>query len=199
MCFDDGWAGAVRCAAPLLRQRGIPAFFFVTTAFLGRTFFATPEDLRQLDPLFFTIGSHGSTHRMLSSLSTDQIRSELVESKRRLEEILSRPVTCLSVPGGAVDSRVVDIAQEVGYSEVFTSAIGVNPTRHGRFGIARVAVTKATSAEMVARWLLFRLGRERLRKAILAVPKKILGMSAYSKLRRVLMGEALGYDHLFEP
>src|SRR2546422_2936564 len=155
--------------------------------------------------VFFFFSSRRRHTRCSRDWSSDvcssdlQIRAELVESKRRLEEILGRPVTCLSVPGGAVDSRVVDIAQEVGYSEVFTSAIGVNPTRHGRFGIARVAVTKATSAEMVARWLLFRLGRERLRKAILAVPKKILGMSTYSKLRRVLMGEAVGYDHLFEP
>jgi peptidoglycan/xylan/chitin deacetylase (PgdA/CDA1 family) len=199
VCFDDGWGGAVQRAAPLLERRAIPAIFFVTTAFVGRKFFASAGDLRRLDPLLFAVGSHGATHRMLSSLSASEIRTELGESKARLEDMMGVPVVSLSIPGGAVDGRVVAIARDLGYTEVFTSAIGVNPTRSGRYGIARLGVVQTTSPATLERWLTFRLGRERFRKAALAVPKKLLGMRNYSKLRRVLFGEGGADERLFEP
>jgi len=197
--FDDGWEGAVTRAAARLGERAIPAFIFVTTDFIGRRFFARPEQLRRLDPGLVTVGSHGVSHRMLSSLTSDGIRRELRESRRRLEDILGRPVECLSVPGGAVDRQVVRIAQEVGYTTVFTSAVGVNPTSSGRWGVARVSVMGTTTPETLRRWLAFRLYPERLRSGVLAVPKRLLGMRTYAKLRRVLLGEAIGYDHVFEP
>ena len=174
--FDDGWEGAVTRAAARLGERAIPAFIFVTTDFIGRRFFARPEQLRRLDPGLVTVGSHGVSHRMLSSLTSDGIRRELRESRRRLEDILGRPVECLSVPGGAV-----------------------NPTSSGRWGVARVSVMGTTTPETLRRWLAFRLYPERLRSGVLAVPKRLLGMRTYAKLRRVLLGEAIGYDHVFEP
>ncbi len=119
LCFDDGWRGAVECAAPALAERGMAAFFFVTTDFVGRRFFVSPDALRRLDPSLFTIGSHGVTHRMLSSLSSDDIQAELADSRSWLEDLLGRPVTCLSVPGGATDRRVLDIAA-VAYGRLAT-------------------------------------------------------------------------------
>lgn len=199
LCFDDGWRGAVECAAPALAQRGMPAFFFVTTDFVGRRFFVSPDALRRLDPSLFTIGSHGVTHRMLSSLSSDDIHAELADSRSWLEDLLGRPVTALSVPGGATDRRVLDIAAAVGYEHVFTSALGINPTANGRCGIARIGVRQNTSPTALRRWLTGDLRREGARAALLAVPKRVLGMRTYSRLRRLLLGEAIGRDHVFEP
>jgi peptidoglycan/xylan/chitin deacetylase (PgdA/CDA1 family) len=199
LCFDDGWRGAFECAAPALAQRGMPAFFFVTTDFVGRRFFASSDALRRLDPSLFTIGSHGVTHRMLSALSSDDIHAELADSRNRLEDLLGRPVTCLSVPGGATDSRVLDIAATVGYEHVFTSALGMNPTADGRRGIARIGVRRDTNPTTLRRWLRGDLRREEARAAVLAVPKRLLGMRTYSRLRRLLLGEAIGREHVFEP
>ncbi len=199
VCFDDGWEGAVRRAAPALQQAAMPALFFVTTGFLGRKFFATTRDLRQLDAALFTVGSHGATHRMLSSLSPALIKQELGDSKQQLEDVLGRRVTSLSIPGGAVDARVIAIACELGYTEVFTSTIGVNPTSSGRYDIARLGVTRATSLTTLRRWLSFHLEDEWWRKAVLDVPKRLLGMRTYSRLRRVLLGEVGADEHFFEP
>src|SRR5206468_9705092 len=92
LSFDDGWRGAVELAAPVLAERNLPAFFFITTQFVGRSLFATSGALNRLDPRLFTIGSHGVTHRMMSSLSSSEIRRELVESKVQLEALLGRAV-----------------------------------------------------------------------------------------------------------
>jgi peptidoglycan/xylan/chitin deacetylase (PgdA/CDA1 family) len=199
LCFDDGWSGAVECAAPALAERGMAAFFFITTGFLGRRFFAAADAVRRLDPSLFTIGSHGVTHRMLSDLSSDDIRAELADSRRRLEDLVGRPVTCLSVPGGAMDGRVLEIAAAAGYGYIFTSALGMNPTRDGRRGIARIGVKHDTDPATLRRWLAGDLRREQARSALLAVPKRLLGMRTYSRLRRLLLGEAIGREHVFEP
>lgn len=198
VCFDDGWRGAVTNGASMLQQLDVPAFFFITTAFIGRKYFANRADLRHLNSRLFTIGSHGKTHRMLSSLSAAEVRRELGDSRKELQDLLGVSIDTVSIPGGAVNARVRDIAREVGYTDVFTSTVGVNPTARGRFDIARIGVTRATSDATFARWLDFRLGREWWRKAALGLPKKVLGMHTYSKLRRVLLGER-EHEHHFEP
>ncbi|HEY3280090.1 MAG TPA: polysaccharide deacetylase family protein [Gemmatimonadales bacterium] len=197
--FDDGWRGAVECAAPILAQRRMAAFFFVTTGLIGRRFFAAAHEWRRLDPSLFTIGSHGVTHRMLSGLSSEDLRAELSDSRRRLEGLLGRPVHCLSVPGGAMDRRALDAAEAAGYDHIFTSALGMNPAPPGRRGIARIGVRGATDLATLRRWLAGDLRRERARAALLAVPKRLLGMRTYAKVRRVLLGEAVGREHFFEP
>ena len=199
LCFDDGWNGAVECAAPALAERRLPAFFFITTGLIGRRFFACAAALRRLDPLLFTVGSHGVTHRMLSGLRPDDIRAELCDSRRALEDLLGRPVACLSVPGGAVSRLVVEIAEEAGYTSIFTSAIGMNPTTAGYRCIARIGVRRGTDPATLQRWVSGDLRRERVRATLLGVPKRLLGARAYSKLRRVLLGEAFGREHFFEP
>jgi peptidoglycan/xylan/chitin deacetylase (PgdA/CDA1 family) len=199
LCFDDGWRGAVERAAAALAELGLPAFFFITTELVGRPLFAAPGDLRRLPPGLFTVGSHGVTHRMLSSLRPAEIRRELAESRARLEDLLGRPVTALSLPGGAADRRVVGLAEEAGYREIFTSAVGLNPTALGRRSIARIAVRRSTDDVTLRRWLAFQLGRERLLAGALAVPKRLLGMRAYARLRRLLLGEGSGHRHVFEP
>jgi len=199
LCFDDGWNGAVECAAPVLAERRLPAFFFITTGLVGRRFFAGAAALRRLDPLLFTVGSHGVTHRMLSGLRPDDIRAELCDSRRALEDLLGRPVACLSVPGGAVSRRVVEIAEEAGYTSLFTSAIGMNPMPGGYRCIARIGVRRGTDPTTLQRWVSGDLRRERVRAALLDIPKRMLGARAYSKLRRVLLGDAFGREHFFEP
>jgi len=198
-CFDDGWRGAVTCAAPALAERGLAAFFFITTGFLGRQFFAGRNEVRALDPSLFTVGSHGVTHRMLSSLPPDDIVAELSDSRRSLEDLLGRRVSCLSIPGGAVDRRVLETAAAAGYDYIFTSNLGVNPAPSGRCGIARVGVRQSTDPDTLRRWLAGDFTRERARAALLGVPKRLLGARTYSRLRRVLLGEGTGREHFFEP
>jgi len=197
--FDDGWLWALDRGAAELAARSMPATFFITTGFLGRPFFATAANLKGLDPTLFTIGSHGSTHRMLSSLPPSDIRSELMDSKAVLEDITGRLVTALSIPGGAVDHRVVAIAAEVGYQAIFDSSIAVNPTAGGPHSIGRIGIDRLTSPERFTRWLRFDLRRERLRKAALSLPKRMLGMKAYSWTRRLLLGEFKRDQHFFKP
>ncbi|MDE2269396.1 MAG: polysaccharide deacetylase family protein [Thiomonas sp.] len=130
LTFDDGHASNAELALPLLKQRGLSALFFVTTDFIGqRPGFCTWDQVRQLAQQGMTVGGHGHTHRFLSDLPDDALKSELQQSHDRLENELQIPVRQMSFPGGRYDDRCLRLAQDVGYTVLHGSAIGTLSTR----------------------------------------------------------------------
>ncbi len=196
--FDDGWLGSLTVGADFLESKSIPAVYFITTNFIGMDYFANAKEIQQAHSRGFIIGSHGVTHRMLSSLDATEIKKELSESKKILEDIISDEVICFSLPGGAGDKRVYQIAEELGYQYIYTSEIAINPTRKGIRRIARVGLMDKTSDETIHRWSGFDVAKEWRKKAVLSVPKNLLGMKNYSKLRRLILGETKE-NHYFKP
>ncbi len=132
--FDDAFENLLENALPILDSLGIPATVFVVPGNLGRTpqwrispshpehkeRIMTVEQLRGICGENITIGSHTQTHPVLTELSAQQIRWELAESKRNLEEMLGRPVVDLALPHGECNDVVLDIARETGYKRVYT-------------------------------------------------------------------------------
>ena len=192
LTFDDGWADGVDAGGPILERYGCGALLFVTTDFLGKQRFLTRAALARLDPNVFHVGSHARTHRMLSQLGEAQIREELSESKKFLEDAVGYAVDTLSIPSGAVDARVRRIAAECGYAYVFDSEVRVNRPGESPLAIGRVAVMSGTSPAAFDRYLHHRVTRERLRRAALQAPKRVLGLRRYERLRRWLLGERRG-------
>lgn len=69
----------------------------------------------------FTIGSHTSTHALLTLESRDRVRQELSTSRKRLEQELGAPVWHFAYPDGRFDDVVVDSVAEAGYRFAYTS------------------------------------------------------------------------------
>jgi hypothetical protein len=126
---------------------------------------------------------------MLSLLSDADIRAELSDSKRILEDAAGYEVDCLSIPSGAVDERVRRIASECGYRLVFDSEPRVNRSDDSPLAIGRVPLMATTPLSAFRRYVSQRFARERLRRALLGVPKRLLGLRRYEMLRRQLLGE----------
>jgi peptidoglycan/xylan/chitin deacetylase (PgdA/CDA1 family) len=192
LTFDDGWFDGVHVGGPILERYGCRALLFVTTDFLGKPRFLSRADVGRLDPAVFHVGSHARTHRMLSQLSEAEIRAELSDSRKLLEDLVGYAVETLSIPSGAVDDRVRRIAAECGYAYLFDSSVRVNRRGDSAMAIGRVAVMRDTSPATLDRYLRQRLTRERLRRAALETPKRILGLRRYERVRRWLLGERRG-------
>lgn len=189
LTFDDGWKDAIEQGGPVLEQNRAQAIVFVTTDFIGRQHFLSPGDVSKLDPARFRVGSHARTHRMLSLLSEVEIRSELSDSKKLLEDLVGCEVDALSIPSGAVDRRVRRIATECGYRFAFDSEVRVNRRGDEPIAIARVPIMHNTPTATFQRYVCQRVGPERMRRAVLSAPKRLLGLRRYEKLRRRLLGE----------
>lgn len=189
LTFDDGWKDAVAQGGPVLEQSRAQAIVFITTDFIGRQHFLSAADVSKLDPARFRVGSHARSHRMLSLLSEAEIRSEVADSKKLLEDLAGYEIDALSIPSGAVDRRVRRIATECGYRFVFDSEVRVNRRGDGPTAIARVPIMHDTPTAAFRRYVRQRVGPERMRRAVLSAPKRLLGLRRYEKLRRRLLGE----------
>ena len=64
-------------------HHGVRAVFFV----VGDVGLRRPKSVREMSSRGHIIGSHGMTHRPLSSLAESEVRTELVESKAILEDL----------------------------------------------------------------------------------------------------------------
>ena len=125
--FDDGHASNLQLAAPLLLERNLSAYFFITSEFVGqRAHFLSPDELKELSLLpGMCIGSHGMTHRFFEDMSTEQSALELTDSRKALEGICGSACRSISFPGGRFSAGTLQQLRAAGYVQWFGSEIGI--------------------------------------------------------------------------
>jgi peptidoglycan/xylan/chitin deacetylase (PgdA/CDA1 family) len=187
--FDDGWLGAVDVAGPILEYYSCSALLFVTTDLVGNPHFVSQRMLQNLPKHVYHVGSHAKTHRMLNLMNEPDIHDELQYSKSFLEDTLGYEVDTLSIPGGAVDERIQNIAASLGYRFLFTSEILINTTHINPMQLGRIAVRATTTIRHFRRYLQHNVQREQRRRQIIRMAKHLLGPKFYEQLRCQLLGE----------
>jgi len=121
LTFDDGEMNNYETALPILQGSGFKAYFFIIVKRIGQEGYMGWKELKSLADVGMTIGSHGLTHEVLTNLKDEQIMGELKASKSSLEINLRVPVNCFSVPRGFCNEKIIRMAHEAGYTEVFIS------------------------------------------------------------------------------
>ncbi len=125
LTFDDGYESAYEYVFPLLKKYNYPAAFAIYTLNVGKNTgrdHVTWDQLREMavNPLV-TIMAHSVTHpNDLTVLPDDQLRTEVMESKRLLETQLGIPIPYFVYPAGKYDSRAEKLVQEAGYEAALT-------------------------------------------------------------------------------
>lgn len=188
LTFDDGCETDLITAAPILKELGFQATFYITVAFLGRRGFMSRQQLRELAETGAEIGCHSMTHPYLTDLPDGALQNEIAGAKKELEDVVGRSVDHFSCPGGRWDERVVQAARQAGYASVATSQIGLNSPQTDPFALRRVAVTQGVSlGEFQALCTGSGLWGKGLKNRGLALAKKLLGNGAYNRVRAVLL------------
>lgn len=125
--FDDGHRSNLEIAAPILRERGMPAYFFITSDFVGkRAGFMEASEIRQLaDMPGMCIGSHGVSHRFFDDLDERESHHELVTSRQQLASWTGRDCQSISFPGGRYNEQTLRQLQAAGYCQWFGSRTDV--------------------------------------------------------------------------
>lgn len=181
--FDDGCETDLIAAAPLLRKVHFNATFYLVAGFVGRPGFLSVDQIRELSNLGFEIGCHSMTHPWMSELTSEQLHSEVVEAKDRLEQMIGRSVDHFSCPGGRWSRAIAKLAQKTGYCSVATSYIGTNSSTSDRFRLARLPVMRGTSLGDFARLCcargFFKLSAQ---KATLSFVRSVVGNAIYTKV-----------------
>jgi peptidoglycan/xylan/chitin deacetylase (PgdA/CDA1 family) len=125
LSFDDGYLGHYTYVLPLLREYGYPGFFSIYTYKVGRDYGRpglTWDQVKEMaaDPLV-TIAAHSVNHPAdLRELSDQEVRQEVEDSKRELEEQLGIPIRYFTYPEGKYDERVAEIVKDAGFLAAVT-------------------------------------------------------------------------------
>jgi peptidoglycan/xylan/chitin deacetylase (PgdA/CDA1 family) len=133
--FDDAFRDSLYNALPEMEKKNIPVTVFVPTGCLGLSapwlsvdeyevhggIVMVKEELREMakNPLV-SLGSHCITHKALPSLNDAEAKEEIFRSKADLEKILGNEVMSLSFPHGAFETKILEWAQDAGYSHVYS-------------------------------------------------------------------------------
>lgn len=131
LTFDDGFAADLENLVPVLERTGAVATVFVVPGLYGRPHPTYPSvrclTAEQVQALgrHVEIGSHTVRHLDLTTLSAQEQRAELRDSRDALEQLLQRTVDTVAYPLGRADAVTLDAAQEAGYrAGCLTSAAG---------------------------------------------------------------------------
>jgi peptidoglycan/xylan/chitin deacetylase (PgdA/CDA1 family) len=143
LTFDDGLLDNYENAAPILQEFGCKATFFVIPGFDAVTRWVNPKTSqwsdvvkqgftipfpsmqpahrRQLSDMGMEIGSHSMTHPKLNKTPGNLLESEIIDSKRMLEDQLGKAVTSFCYPKGRYNNNVLECVEKAGYTSAFTT------------------------------------------------------------------------------
>jgi peptidoglycan/xylan/chitin deacetylase (PgdA/CDA1 family) len=81
-----------------------------------------------------TIGSHTTSHVLLTSESVDEVRRQLIESRQTLESRLRRKIEHFAYPDGRFNKAVLETVHQSGYRFAYT----ICPQRDSRFPLLTI-------------------------------------------------------------
>jgi peptidoglycan/xylan/chitin deacetylase (PgdA/CDA1 family) len=99
------------------------------------------EGVHQLSAAGIDIEAHSVTHPILTNMSLERARREVIESRSDIEKQLNHPVTLFAYPNGDCSPEIVKILKEEG----FVGAVTTNP----------VWITSRSSPYLLGRIMLF--------------------------------------------
>jgi peptidoglycan/xylan/chitin deacetylase (PgdA/CDA1 family) len=170
--FDDGYLDNYEIAAPILREVGLSATFFVTTNFIDSEFvpfwdsdlpqqpgWMSWKQVRELADHGFEIGCHTESHINMGRASLEMVKAELQNSKQILESRLQRPVDLFAYPFGGranINQASLALVRTGGFSCCVSCCGGVNPADADPFQLNRLPISGwfATPYQMAAEMML---------------------------------------------
>lgn len=159
--LDDGYRDNYTYAFPILKKYNLPATIFIIVNEVGR--YNNELGLRDRlswdeikimrDSGIITFGSHALGPEPLTSInSQQQLKREIFDSKKVLEEKLGRKVTMFSYPEGKFNDKIKQLVIDAGYKLAVAASLGKNFANNDIFALKRLRIS-ATSDNL----LIFRL------------------------------------------
>ena len=114
LTYDDGPSQLTPKLLQTFHEKNAQATFFL----IGQNAANLPEIVKQTADLGFEIGNHSWSHPDLTTVSADQIQSELARTSQTISQIIGQPVKLMRPPYGSYNNAVLNGAARNGLSVV---------------------------------------------------------------------------------
>ena len=111
-------------ALPELAKRRLKASFFVCAGRIGIKNYLDGSMIRDLLGAGMNIGSHGMDHQDWRTLNSGSLEVEIVEARKKIEDISRSPVRIVAIPFGSYDRRVLRRLKPESWDCIYTSDRG---------------------------------------------------------------------------
>ena len=124
ICFDDAFLGLYK-NIEFIKESNIAVQLFVISSFIGKKNHIDKSQLLELNNTgLVNIESHTHTHKILNQISDNEVKYELAESKKVLENLLTKEVNSICYPEGKFNNSVIDKSKTTGYTKQYSSVPG---------------------------------------------------------------------------
>lgn len=128
LTFDDGYKDNYENAFPILKKYQFKGIIYLLDGIEynkwdvdnpgnpeKRFTLMNQEEILEMQNYGIEFGGHTSTHPRLAELSTEQVKSEIINSKSNIEKIIGKELLSFAYPYGSLNEKVKRISQEAGY------------------------------------------------------------------------------------
>ncbi|MCP3684258.1 MAG: polysaccharide deacetylase family protein [bacterium] len=95
---------------------------------LGKELFLSWEEVIEMSNGNIEFGAHTMSHPIMTNISFEQAKNEVIQSKKAIEGEIEKEVTIFSYPNGNFNSELVSLVKECG----FTGAVSTSLHTHGK-------------------------------------------------------------------
>ncbi len=163
--FDDGYKDNLKYALPILKKYSAPATIYVADQMISRDIskpinmsssniddFLSWDEVIALDnEELIEIGGHSSSHKILSSLSKDQLVDEIKNSKKIIEDNLGHAINHFAYPyggKGTYNIETIKCIMDSGYKTASTAICKKFDLKKNLYELPRYFVTQNCSPEI---------------------------------------------------
>ena len=123
--FDDGYESFYSQTYPFIKKHGIKITNYIIYDSIGKLNYMSKPQLQKIySEGLLEIGSHTLNHPDLRAFSDEEVRRQLVSSKKSLEKEFGISVVSFCYPFGFFNEKTISLVKEAGYKNATTTQLG---------------------------------------------------------------------------
>lgn len=147
---DDGWVDSAEKLVPIATKYRIPFILWIIAESINKKGFVSDKQVLEFanNPLV-TVASHTSHHKDMTTLSADEERFEICDSKKTLENLIHKKVNLFIFPLGKIGAHSLEYLQECWYSMAWSTDFwkNLNWNHPEKFIMNRIRINHDTKAQ----------------------------------------------------